>query len=644
MTLDLAARSSRTRRWTSSLRRVCLPAVAVAACFVIQSQVLAQATSDHDTDRSTVAANIVAADGESAQAQAADPGQTQQASAPASQPASQDSADKDKAADSSSTGSAAPAAQQQAPAQPELTPAESEKPQEAKPGVSDIQPVRTRWRTYDLEGHPEYGYKIYDAYHQNPIKGDYPLGNSNWFAEVDALDTTVYKSRRNVDFSNRFAPQIAAGKISFFDLNNFFNENAIFGTEFRHNDDRFVPSNFRIRFDGVADLKHDINAFNNTTDSNGHLFDAFFDLQVHDFGHDNFDQMFVRGGIQFFKSDFHGLIFNDEGLGGRMFGAFDKNRFRYDLVGLKLFQKDAVSGFVDFTKPSAHTVGIVRFTAEDFLFKGWNSEWSFHYNHDPRKILGGPGELGLDTVYFGTTLNGHIGRIIFNPAFYAVTGHADHGGAIPLLGGTVVLPPVEHSVGAYMGLVDIEYPLDNWRFRAGYVYTSGDNKPFDKHDSGFDSISDAVTLFGGPISYFIGSNIKFGNGDFIRPNSFYSSFRGINNQANYVNPGIQVINAGVDTIFTRRVQFSGNLNYYLFNELGAFPNNNKFGVPVIISHHDGGFEQNVFLRFKPFLRKLNDLVLIDTGFSVMQPLQGMKDAFGSSRPVYSTFLALRLVY
>ena len=634
MTLDLAARAFKTRRWTSTLRRVWLPAVAVAACFAVPSQVLAQATSDHDTERATVAANVVAADGESAQGQAADAGQAQPAatSTPAPQAAAQETTDKDKdKADSSS----APAAQQPAPAQPELKPAESEKPQEAKPGVSDIQPVHTRWRTYDLEGHPEYSYKIYDPYHQNPIKGDYPLGTSNWFAEVDALDTTVYKSRRNVDFSNRFASQIAAGKLSFFDLNNFFNENAIFGTEFRHNDDRFVPANFRIRFDGVADLKHDINAFNNTTDSNGHFFDAFFDLQVHDFGHDNFDQMFVRGGIQFFKSDFHGLIFNDEGLGGRIFGAFDKNRFRYDAVMLKLFQKDAVSGFIDFTKPSSHDVGILRFTAEDFLFKGWNSEWSFHYNHDPRKIVGGPGELNLDTAYFGTTLNGHIGRIIFNPAIYGVTGHADH---------LVFGHPVEHSVGAYMGLVDIEYPLDNWRFRAGYVYTSGDSNPFDKHDSGFDSISDAVTLFGGPLSYFVGENIKFGNGDFVRANSFYSSLRGLNNQANYVNPGMQLINTGVDTIFTRRVQMALNVNYYLFNELGAYANNNKFGVPVRILHHDGGFEQNVFLRFKPFLRQLNDLLLIDTGFSVMQPLQGMKDAFGSSRPVYSTFLALRIVY
>ena len=153
-----------------------------------------------------------------------------------------------------------------------------------------------------------------------------------------------------------------------------------------------------------------------------------------------------------------------------------------------------------------------------------------------------------------------------------------------------------------------------------------------------------MTLFGGPLSYFVGENIKFGNGDFVRANSFYSSLRGLNNQANYVNPGMQLINTGVDTIFTRRVQMALNVNYYLFNELGAYANNNKFGVPVRILHHDGGFEQNVFLRFKPFLRQLNDLLLIDTGFSVMQPLQGMKDAFGSSRPVYSTFLALRIVY
>ncbi len=625
MTPYLAKRSLPARRPLNLFQF----AVVLAACVAMPSPVIAQAAGGtQDGTRAARAAQVLLADdGQMKESTSASPAtkptQTVAKAAPAPAPPSSD-ADPQAGASAPASGTdpqAAPAAQKPAAPPP--------------PPPVEIHAVETRWRTYDLEGHPEYGYHLYNPYNQNPIKGDFPIGESNWFVEADVLSTSVYKSRRNIDFSKAFAPEIAAGKLSFFEHNNFLNQNGIFGLEFRHNDDRFVPANFDIRVDGVADLKHDINAFNATTDSSGTVFDAFFDLKVHDFGKDNFDLMFVRGGIQFFKSDFHGLIFNDEGLGGRIDGSFKKNRFRYDAVALKLFQKDAVSGFIDFTKPSAHDVVILRFTAEDFLVKGWNSEWSFHYNHDPRKIAGGPATLDLDTFYYGATFNGHIGRVIFNPAIYGVSGHADH---------LVLGAPVQHSVGAFEGVVDIEYPVDYWRLRAGYVYQSGDSNPAGKHDGGFDSISDAVTLFGGPISYFIGQNIKFGNGDFIRGNSIYASLRGANNQSNYVNPGLQIANAGFDTIFTRRVQMALNLNYYHFNELGTFPNNNKFKVPVVIGHNDAGVEENIFVRFKPFLRQANDLFLIDTGFSVMQPGQGMKDAFGSSRPVYSTFLAVRLVY
>ena len=93
------------------------------------------------------------------------------------------------------------------------------------------------------------------------------------------------------------------------------------------------------------------------TPNNSHVFDAFVDVRLFDSGHDNFDLTFLRAGIQAFQSDFHGLIFNDEGLGGRIFGEFKKNRIRYDIVGLKLFQKNAVSGFIDFSKPSRHRGG-----------------------------------------------------------------------------------------------------------------------------------------------------------------------------------------------------------------------------------------------------------------------------------------------
>jgi hypothetical protein len=53
-------------------------------------------------------------------------------------------------------------------------------------------------------------------------------------------------------------------------------------------------------------------------------------------------------------------------------------------------------------------------------------------------------------------MNGHLGRWIFNPAVYGVAGKADH-----VLAGN----PIRHDVLAWMGLADLEYPLDYVKFR-----------------------------------------------------------------------------------------------------------------------------------------------------------------------------------
>jgi hypothetical protein len=511
-------------------------------------------------------------------------------------------------------------------------PAGASKPPKGKQ-AGGIVPVNTRWQTYDLEGVPQYGYHLWDPYHQNRIKGDYPL-EGKWFLEEDVFQNFVYKSRRNIDYSSN--PDVAG--VPFHAHNNFMDQNTIFGTEIRHNDDRFFPSDFRIHVDGTTDYKRDPTPFFSPTHSEAHaqVFDAFADIQIHNFGDVNFNQMFLRGGLQFFKSDFHGLIFNDVGLGGRLFGNSLSNRLRYDFAALKLFQKDVVSGFIDFSKPSQHFVMIAHMVYEDLFFQGWNSEWSFHWNHDPRRPsvadkVGGP-NLNQDTYYIGTTFNGHIDRWIFNPALYGVFGTTDHNE-----GGL----PVTHDVRAWTGVLDLEYPLDYWKFRFGYVYASGDGNPNDKTDTGFDSISDAVNLFGGPISFFVGENIKFGKNDYKRANSFFDDFRGFNNQANYVNPGLQLVNGGLDTTITPRVTLSLNANWIYYNKPGAFQDVKS---PATVLHHNAGVEEVIFIRWKPFLHQINDLVILDTGFSVLQPLGAIKDTFGSSRPVYSFQIVPRLVF
>ena len=603
-------------------RRVGYFLLVFAVCCLLSGGV-AQAQTSAATDYANVAGTApddTAATGNASSPSADDPTTVAQAAAPAQSPSAPP-----PAANQSSPPATAPAT---APA-PAAAPAAAAPAADAKPPaeIVPVKGVKERWGTFNLAGHPEYSYNPFDPYHQNTLKADYPVAG-DWFIQVNALNTDVYKSRSNMDF--RKAIPTFGGP--FFSHNNFFDENVFYGFELRHHADVFVPSNFKLHIDGVFDHKQNVNAVNQTTANNSHVFDAFVDIHLFDSGRDNFDLTFLRAGIQTFQSDFHGLIFNDEGLGGRIFGEFKKNRIRYDIVGLKLFQKNAVSGFIDFSKPSRHDVGIFRFTYEDFLVKGWNSEWSVHFNYDPRDIAVTGHIAGLNTVYYGGTLNGHLGRWIFNPAFYGVVGKADH---------VVAGAPVRHDVSAFTGLADLEYPLDFVKFRLGYAYVSGDGNTKDNKDTGFDSISDSVTLFGGPISYFVGEDIKFGGGDFVRANSYYPSLRGGNAQANYVNPGLQLLNGGMDVTISPRVQLALNANYTHFNTLGSFA---SLGNTFQVFHKDAGMEGNAFIRIKPFLHQINQNVVLDLGFSALDPLRGMQDMFKTDKIVYSTFVALRLVY
>jgi hypothetical protein len=260
-----------------------------------------------------------------------------------------------------------------------------------------------------------------------------------------------------------------------------------------------------------------------------------------------------------------------------------------------------------------------------------------HWNHDPRKIAhDNANQLNLDTYYVGTTFSGNLGRFIFNPAIYGVFGTVDHP--------TGPTTKVQHDVRAWTGVLDLEYPFDFWKFRAGYVYASGESSKTaatSKTDTGFDAISDAVQLFGGPVDYWTGEDIKFGKGDYVRANSLFPTLRGTNAQANYINPGLSMTNIGLDVTVTPRVFLSFNANWLYFNDLGTYPIGGAF---TVINHNNAGVEENMFIRYKPFLHQINDFVILDVGVGVLQPLQGLHDAFGSGRPVYTLQVVPRLVF
>ena len=119
--------------------------------------------------------------------------------------------------------------------------------------------------------------------------------------------------------------------------------------------------------------------------------------------------------------------------------------------------------------------------------------------------------------------------------------------------------------------------------------------------TGFDAIFDDPNFVGGQFSFWNRNGIRLtqtGVG-LVQPNSLLPSLRSskIQGQANFVNPGIFIYNAGVDVEVTQRIKAVFNVNYLRFHrteplEYVLFQNRIR---------HDIGFDYSLGVAYRPFL-------------------------------------------
>ena len=456
---------------------------------------------------------------------------------------------------------------------------EESEPKVLRPAkASPLQAVRSpsralyyRWRMIDAYGtHVPLG-SIFNPYYQNPIKGDFPIIGLNTFMVMTALYTpkAVFNSQSEVD------PQ--------------FNNDLVTAVELFHGSTVFKPKDWSIKASGKGFL----NRGNNENEDFSFL-ELFGELKLFDVG-SNYDFTSVRGGVQFFKSDFNGFIFQDFNLGGQLFGELSRNRQRWTLAYLSLREKE--NGLLTFD-PLEQEVFFANWFIEDFLRPGFNGVFSLHYNRD--RQVGGSQFINLDVFYLGFAAAGHWGRWVFNPAFYFAFGSQED------------LSTNSIDISAFMAGVEIEYPSDYMNYRGAVFITSGDSDPSDDKAKGFDSINDNVNLFGAGNSFVVGGG-QFGT----RNNSFIPSFRQLGTQANFINPGMLLANIGLDVIFTPKLFFETNFNYFQFLQseipVGA-------GVTILDSK-SLGFEVNGAFNYRVFL---NENVILQAGVNAFFPQDGGK--------------------
>jgi len=514
---------------------------------------------------------------------------------------------------------------------------------------ADRREVRDRWRI----GFPEYdrygdkgarGRDIpfkkghwYDPYNQSWLKGDYPIIGNKVFMILSAVSSSTVELSRTPKPSD--VSSARPGSAEFFGKPEQLAVNQLFQFTFEmfHGDSTFRPRDWAIKISPTISLPNYLNARetgvvnidvrrgSTRTDTQVSLEEAFAEVKLFDVN-DNFDFVSARVGIQPFVSDFRGFIFSDNNLGARIFGSFDNNRYQFNAAYFAQLEKDTNSGLNRFDRRQQN-VYVANLFRQDFIRKGYTIQATALYNDDRRNVqydrngfLVRPALIGdvrphaIKVGYVGINGDGHLGRLNLTNSYYYAFGRDDRN---PIAGRPV-------HVSSQMAAVEASIDHDYLRFRGSFFWAQGDKNPTDNQANGFDAISDDPNFVGGQFSFWNRNGIRLtqtGVG-LVQANSILPSLRSskIEGQANFVNPGIFIYNAGMDVEVTQRIKAVLNLNYLRFHrteplEYVLFQNHIR---------HEIGWDLSLGVAYRPLL--INN-VTMTFGAATLKPGRGFRDIY-----------------
>jgi hypothetical protein len=542
------------------------------------------------------------------------------------------------------------------------------------PPVADIyNTVPNRWaleqpdyRRYSQKG--EYLYtkpRWYDPFNRNRLKGDEPIWpevfGQQTFLNVTASSETFFDGRRVPSPSNVSAER--PGSAGFFGQGEqaFVDQTLRFSFDLFHGDASFKPVDWRIRVTpelSINDLDvrelgivgPDPRSGTNRFDYHLGLQEAFVEVKLHDLG-PNYDFISARAGIQQFNADFRGFLFVDEQPALRIFGNLNSDRIEYNVAYFQLLEKNTNSGLNTFDRRHQQVV-LGNVYLQDFFFPGYTAEFvgawnkddpSLHYDDNGFLVRPAPignvinqnpgaGAIlhGIRVGYIGWLGSGHIGRLNLTHAFYQALGEDTFN---PIAGRRV-------TVNAQMAAAELSYDHDWIRYRVSTFYTSGDANPRDGRARGFDAIDDLPNFAGGLFSFWNREAIRLlGSGILLTtPGSLIPSLRSNKEegQANFVNPGIFLANAGADFDITPKLRGFANFNFLRFERTEPL----EFLLFQSPIHHTIGEDFGVGVEYRP---PLTENIVLTGGASALQPGQGFKDIY-TSRTLFSLFGSVKFTF
>ncbi len=525
-------------------------------------------------------------------------------------------------------------------------------------------PVEDRWRIgfpdYDRynKGHPpQDDYpgvegRWWDPYNENVLKGDYPLVGQHTFLKLTGRNQTLFEGRQLPTPTTPFESTRNPGSAEFFGDPDqyFFTQYNSVAFEMFHGNSSFKPADWRVKANFIYNLNHlvadelavvspDVRDGQSRFRQDFTLEEWFLETKLMDTS-PNYDFASVRAGSQFFNSDFRGFIFSDLNRAVRLFGTQNANRDQYNILWFDQTEKDTNSLLNRFDKDRHQNTWIANYYRQDFLFPGYTASASFHYNRDKPStefdrngFLVRPDPVGVfaehdvRSYYFGFAGNGHMDRINVSNALYYVFGTD----TLNAIAGR------RQEISAWMAALELSYDRDWARFRTSYFYSSGDSDPNNEHATGFDPIFANPNFAGTEFSYWGRQGIRLFGVELTNRLSLTPSLKNGKFQAqpNFVNPGLHLVNVGVDTDLTPKLKLIHNTNFLWFNQTEVLETYLFTGdVRNFI-----GADISLGAEYRPLLN--NNVVMLG-GFSTLIAGDGFKDLFqnlnGQMRNPVAAFL------
>jgi hypothetical protein len=441
-----------------------------------------------------------------------------------------------------------------------------------------------RWRIVDAL----YGENLWDPYNRNVLKGDKPVHGDDRFFSITAISDSVLQSQRSptpVGFQSTQRP--GSNDVFGNSQQQVFAQTLLVELVYLKGNTVFRPPDYefrltpafqynRVEVEEVLALNADPRRGVTRSDSVLTLQAAFYDRHLRDVS-ENYDFDSLRIGIQPITADFRGFLFNDLPLGVRLFGTRKNNVFQYNLGLFRRLEKDTNSGLNDLGRaPRKDDVLVANLFWQDLFVLGLTSQFGFVYNRnredgefyfDRNGFIARPASFGderprsYDVAYLGYSVDGHIDRVNLSGSAWYALGEDRNG---PFSG-------EPSDIRASFIAAEASMDFDWIRPRVSVLHASGDDDPFDDRAGGFDAIFENPLFAGADTSYWIRQSVPLIGGGRVAlsgRNGLLNSLRSSKEQgqSNFVNPGLNLLGAGVDFDLLPELRLSLNANALWFDD------------------------------------------------------------------------------